>query len=114
MSDIPIIEAAKQLGTGEVIAHCPLCQGMGWDDPPGNMLGPGSHPSKSGATMPHCRLCKGRRYVYLNKICECGSCAVWYAAQEKVWYCGNSICLKAAVRRIHGPQQNVVSSEWFG
>jgi hypothetical protein len=96
-----LIEQAVASTTGELIAECPLCQGRGWDDPDWNMLGPG-RPNKNGNTMPSCRLCKGRKLVYLNKVCECGGASVWFHKKHGVWYCGREACAIYAKNRKDG------------
>lgn len=104
----------------EAIAACPACQFTpGLADRPSNQQGPGSngtHKRGRWATlarnsMPVCAFCKGRKFVYLDKICECGMPAVWYFEKMKVWCCGSDICARAAERRITGVGTTV---HWYG
>lgn len=88
------------------IALCPLCSNpdgipSGSGDTPVNQLG--QNPKRPGHGMPACRLCKGRRFLYVDKICTCGGPAVWYQALYKLWYCGNEFCMNYMKNRTAHP-----------
>src|SRR5713226_6720642 len=83
------------------LARCPACtQSPGLADTPRNQMGPGNNGlHKRGRWqglprngMPLCAFCKGRRVVFLNRICECGMPGVVYDVKKKVWTCGAQMC----------------------
>lgn len=84
--------------------------GHGLVDTMDNQLGPGEKKAPSHKSMPGCRVCKGRKYVFLNKTCACGGAAVWLDTKENVWYCGRDSCLFAVRNRKAGVHQ----TEWSG
>jgi hypothetical protein len=97
---VSIVEAV--VATDQSIALCPLCA-----SPDGRPLGviDSMDNMRAGKLMPVCRLCKGRRCVYLNKVCTCGSSAVLYNDKEKIWFCGREVCLNILKHRMSGEWQ---------
>jgi hypothetical protein len=79
-----------------------MCEGRGFDDTMSNQLGPGERASYNGKRMPSCWVCKGRKYVFMNKVCECGCSAVIFDATDNIWYCGRDLCKRAVKYRVHG------------
>ena len=95
-----------------VVVPCAACRtpdgfSSGLADNMRNQMGPGPNGTirkgrRKGLyrrSMPFCRLCKGRGWVYADRICECGLPALFYDEKEKAWSCGDSICLAHAVFR---------------
>jgi len=53
-------------------------------------------------TAPTCPTCKGKSFVYPEKICCCGGAAVTYVTALKTWYCGDERCMSALkVKRVN-------------
>jgi hypothetical protein len=118
----------------QFVARCPACAlTPGLADRPSNQMGPGKNGvHKRGrwrgqyrTAMPVCAFCKGAKVVFLNRICECGMPAVLLDTRRKIWYCGQTNCLEAALWRLqkiytsssqatHGHSGATPGPEWHG
>lgn len=104
--------------------RCVAClQQPGQADNSRNQMGPGKngvhkrgrYKGRPRSSMALCDFCKGRRVVFLNRICECGWPAVLYERKLKVWYCGLEACAKHADYRLHKTTEIAVEAlDWYG
>ena len=104
----------------EVAVPCPACLlTPGLADTPMNQQGAGATGyHKRGhwkglarSSMPLCRVCWGRKFVYPNRVCECGMPALVYSTKLEVWYCGFDSCANSANWRRNRPAQQ---DNWGG